>query len=227
MNKKLRGKFIGRIARFLKDRSGLALTEFAYSLPIFTGLGMYGLETAHFTVMQMRVSQISLNLADNASRMGQSASSSSSKTVFETDVSQMLTGAALQGEGIDFTSKGRVILSSLERNALGQQYIRWARCFGGADHDTKYYNPETELRPFGFDGMGESGTKITAQSGTAVMFVEIMYDYEPLFGDLFMDARTIRHQAAFNVRDNRNIVLGVVSDGSTKASCGNLLTWLI
>ena len=43
--------FLGRLRR---NQSGLALTEFALSIPIFTGLGMYGTETAYRAVAQMQ-----------------------------------------------------------------------------------------------------------------------------------------------------------------------------
>ncbi|VAW03264.1 hypothetical protein MNBD_ALPHA04-102 [hydrothermal vent metagenome] len=213
-------KFKGILTRLAKNKSGLALTEFAYSLPIFTGLGMVGLETAHFTVTQLRVSQAALNLSDNASRMGQATSSATARTVFEGDVNQMLTGMQLQAANIDLFEKGRVVLSSLEMNGDGGQWIHWQRCAGDKTTYTSAYGPEnTGSSGTGFAGMGESGNEITATSGSGVMFVEVFYEYEPLFGDMFYTDRVIRHQAAFNIRDTRNLSVGIGSDGETASTC--------
>ncbi len=212
-----------QLRRLLGDRRGLALTEFAYSLPIFTGLGMYGLEVAHFTVTQMRVSQAALNLADNASRMSQANNSQIAGRVYESTINQVLAGAGLQGEQIDLLQNGRIILSSLERTfGVNVQFIAWQRCKGAANYTTKYYNPDTQTRPSDFDGMGLEGTKIQAQQGEAVMFVEIIYDYEPLFGTLFYEDKVIRHQAAFNVRDDRNLATLVAAD-ATASRCNVFL----
>ena len=122
----------GILTRLARNKSGLALTEFAYALPIFTGLGMFGLETANLTLTSLRVSQAALNLSDNASRMGQAIANSTSRTVYESDVNQMLTGLGLQAGDIEILERGRVILSSLERNGDGGQWIHWQRCKGKA-----------------------------------------------------------------------------------------------
>ncbi len=213
-------RFKGFLSRLARNKSGLALTEFAYALPIFTGLGMVGLETAHFTVTQLRVSQAALNLSDNASRMGQSTSSATARTVFEGDVNQMLTGMELQAANIELFEKGRVILSSLEMNGDGGQWIHWQRCAGDLDTYVSAYGPEnTGDTGTAFAGMGEAGNEITATSGSGVMFVEVFYEYEPLFGEMFYKDRVIEHQAAFNIRDTRNLTAGVGDDGETPSAC--------
>ena len=47
-------------------------------------------------------------------------------------------------------------------------------------------------------GMGPSGNKIKAADGTAVMFVEVSYDYTPLFPGV-IPAKRLRYESAFNV----------------------------
>ncbi|SIN98666.1 hypothetical protein SAMN02745824_2542 [Parasphingorhabdus marina DSM 22363] len=213
----------GILTRLARNKSGLALTEFAYALPIFTGLGMFGLETANLTLTSLRVSQAALNLSDNASRMGQAIANSTSRTVYESDVNQMLTGLGLQAGDIEILERGRVILSSLERNGDGGQWIHWQRCKGKANYQSDYGTEDTGATGTSFAGMGEAGNEVTASDGTAVMFVEIIYEHEPLFGDLFYQNKIIRHEAVFNIRDNRNLGAGVVADGEPAATC-NLYT---
>jgi hypothetical protein len=53
--------------------------------------------------------------------------------------------------------------------------------------------------------MGAASARITAPPSAAVMFVEIVYDYPALFGTMFIPARTIRYEASFVVRDDRDL----------------------
>ena len=51
---------------------------------------------------------------------------------------------------------------------------------------------------------GNGSNTITALEGTAVMFVEATYDYQPLVDTGFFDPPTIRYESAFNVRGRQN-----------------------
>ena len=51
-------KFRNFAAELRSDRSGLALVEFAISLPFFMGLAVAGLETANYAATTMQVNQI-------------------------------------------------------------------------------------------------------------------------------------------------------------------------
>lgn len=210
------------LARRLRgDTSGLALIEFALSLPIFMGLGMFGTEVAWFAVTSMNVSQVSLTIADNAARMGQTATSSSSKTIYRSDVNAIFAGAAKQGENIDLLQNGRIILSSLETlGSSGKQTIRWQRCKGMKQYDSDYGPENTnEASNKDFVGMGPAGSEIRAEAGDAVMYVEIFYEYQGLFGDTFIADRVIKYEAAFPIRDNRNLTGTVGNDGDPDPTC--------
>ena len=61
------------LRRFAASRSGVAATEFAVILPFMLGVGLMGLEVANRTVVQMRVSQLAIHIAVNASRFGDTA----------------------------------------------------------------------------------------------------------------------------------------------------------
>lgn len=228
MSHKLQSPKRSRIVRLLskirRDQRGLALIEFAYSLPIFTGLGMFGIETAYFAVTTMKVSQAALNLADNASRMGQTITGTASPTINESGVIDVMAGVKLQTDAIDLLEHGRVVLTSLEVQPDGQQFIHWQRCKGGydkgADRDSKYLDDADEdgdPDPT-FAGMGAAGQQVQAVDGSAVMFVEIEFKYQPLFQNLFLGERIIRQEAAFNIRDDRNLGAGLFNDADADDS---------
>ena len=214
-------RFGRRLKRLRRDNRGLALIEFAISLPVFLGLGMFGIELANYAVTSMNVSQISLTIADNAARMGQTSSSSTTKTIYRSDVNSIFAGAAKQGENIDLTGHGRVVLSSLETVPdLDRQVIHWQRCTGSGAYESRY-GPEftNEVTDPSFVGMGPTGREIRAPIGDAVMYVEVFYEYQGLFGDMFLGNRLIRHEAAFPIRDDRNLEPGVADDGAPDPVC--------
>lgn len=195
-----------RLLRKLRqDTSGLALIEFAFSLPIFMGLGFYGTEVANLAITQMKMSQIALNMADNASRIGTLNSTLGAKVITEEQINDVFQAAAIQAGQAGLYQDGRTILSSLEVNAAGGQTIMWQRCKGMEFKNSNYGQEGTGATGTGFAGMGPAGDTIKASNGTAVMYVELHYTYHPLFGSMFMNDRELYQEAAYTVRDSREI----------------------
>ncbi len=194
-----------RFARRLRgDTSGLALIEFAFAAPLVLGMGMFGTETAFLVITHLQVSQIAMQVADNASRVGEE-NVLNARQVFERDVAETLIGAEKLGETIDIFEQGRVIISSLQRNPDGGQWIAWQRCRGAKVHNSSFGVQGAGSSGTSFPGMGVPGRYITAAPGTAVMFVEVAYDFESLTPLGLFDGREIVYTAAFNVRDNRDL----------------------
>lgn len=207
--------------KLLSEKSGVAMVEFAISLPFFIGVGMYGIELTNLTITNTSMSQIALNLSDNASRIGQTSSSSITPSITESDVNNVFEGARLQSRSLNLFDKGTVILTSLEQDANGNQLVRWQRCQGALEKRSKYgaqgRNGTTDPS---FTGMGEPGRQVRAGNNIAIMFVELRYEYTPLFGDLFIDKRILSQEAAFTIRDNRNLSAGIINpNNSTVAQC--------
>jgi Flp pilus assembly protein TadG len=210
-----------RLYRSLKrDRSGVAMLEFAFAMPLVMGVGCYGLETANLALINLRVSQIALALADNASRVG-TYSSLTSQQLREVDVNDIFSAARYQGDGIDLTTNGRIILSSLENvqqsyDTAAVQRIHWQRCLGtksGTGYDSTYGTTTTaagttatltNAGTTATSGMGDSGAQVTAPGGSGVMFVEVNYLTKPLFGTWLTSPARIHYVASFIVRDRRD-----------------------
>ena len=218
--------------RLHRDRTGAALLEFALGLPVLLAMGGYGVELCNLAVTNMRVSQIAIMLADNASRVGAYQASAASYQLQEGDINDILQGARLMGQGLKLTTYGRVTISSLEniqRSDLGDtaavQRLHWQRCIGmmsgypaqGAPTVPVYdstYGQATPLATAGTDATaGNAGQKstgigstpvVTAPSNNGVIFIEVNYQYQPLFGTMFASKTIIHYVASFLVRDNRD-----------------------
>ncbi|WP_336986431.1 hypothetical protein [Altererythrobacter aquiaggeris] len=182
------------------------MTEFALVLPVLLGAGLMGLEAANQAIIQMKVNQIAVQVADNASRIGDT-SFLASKKIYESDINDVFTGAnILGGSALDIFENGRVIVSSLEV-VPGQdddQYFHWQRCKGVKNH-TSRYGAEGFGAGGGFKGVGPSGEEVRAYDDEAVIYVEISYDYQPVVSSSFSFAETISASASFTVRDKRDI----------------------
>lgn len=191
-------------ARLRADTSGLAILEFAYSLPLLIGLGGFGIEMSNLAIVNTRISQAAMALGDNMSRVG-IASTLSATQIREADVADSFIGMKKQTGDLKLTEKGRVILSSLERNPTDGQWIHWQRCVGKKVIGSTYGPQNTGSTGTSFPGMGPVAARITAPPDSAVMYVEIKYDYQPLFTTMFIPARVITYEASFIVRDNRDL----------------------
>lgn len=200
--KKRAGDLAKRMASLRGCTSGLALTEFAFSLPILLTLGLVGLETSNYAMAHLRVSNIAMLAADNAARVRDS--------IDEADVIEVLLGAKMTGQGIDFANNGRIILSSIEPNSAGNagastgQWIRWQRCDGRKNVASRYGAQGTGQNDATLPSVGTGTNVIAAQSGTAVMVVEVVYDYQPIIPNTLLNGREIRYESAFNVRQRTN-----------------------
>lgn len=225
----------GRLTRALtRDLSGVVMVEFATTLPFLVLTFLGGTELAHYTVTKMRVSQLALQIADNGSRMGTTSLTSGNQQVDENDIKDILTGAGVEASGLDLYNRGRVIISSVEPdpNNAGKNRIHWQRC-RGVKNVTSSYGVEGAAN---LTGVGPTGQKVTAITGSstttdsAAIFVEVVYDYQPLFSASLVPRITMDEIGSMMVRENRDYsgpngsTTGLYNaNGITAATC-NLFT---
>jgi hypothetical protein len=238
-------KFDLRMFKRLKhDQSGLAMVEFAVSLPFFMTLTIGGFETANFAYTVMKLNQLTINVADGASRIGSGDDALAARRVTERDINDIFAGAIREGRSIllegqaSYTDPGTgavelrgnalVVLSSVETvesfNPSAQRFrIRWQRCLGKPVlYQSSYGNPITAVS---IENIGPAGQTIRPLDGNAVMFVETQYLFKPtiLNGFSKLTERKISQTAAMIVRDRRDYVGGVngvhPAAGSTASMC--------
>lgn len=210
---------LSRAVRLLAaDRSGLALVEFAMSFPLLLLMATSGLELANYVVTTKRIGEIAGMVADNASRMGSQAVITN-QPVSEAEINDVFTGADLQGGRLNLARNGRIILSSLQRNNDNGQTIKWQRCFGSLNQASAYGTQGTGATGTSFTGMGPTNNQVAAAQNTAVMVVEINYEYQRLLPLIKLPLSTIRDVTAFNVRDSRDLAMPQNTENVTASTC--------
>lgn len=207
-----------RNSRLAGDSRATVMIEMAFCIPLMVLLGLGGLEMANLTLSNTRISQIGLSAADNASRIAV-GSNLSLPRVREIDINEVFTGAEKQAGGLDLKARGRIILSSLERNDDDGQWIHWQRCYGDLPVQSSFGKEGDGKTGTGFKGMGRAGAEVTAPLGSAVMFVEIVYQYKPLAYGNWLGPRTIRSTAAYNIREGRDLDQIYPTAGVTASKC--------
>ena len=246
----LKARLSRALARLRRDERGLALIEFAFTLPLLLLVGLTGIEVANYAIANLRVSQIAMQMADNAARVRVSMD--------ETDVNEVMVGAKTIGANIDFANNGRVVLSDLEPRSAGSpagpgQWIRWQRCYGAKNVVSTYGVPKTSAgttisngteassgapsdqtksvptdgsTPTPTTGMGPAGNQVASVNGSALMFAEVFYDYQPIVSNRLLGSQTLHYTAAFNVRQRNDQVIKNVTNLPTSgiSACSRLGT---
>ncbi|MCW2394655.1 MULTISPECIES: TadE/TadG family type IV pilus assembly protein [unclassified Sphingobium] len=194
----------GFLARLIRAHRGVAAVEFALTAPLILGLFLAGAELTNFAITRMRVSQIALHVADNASRIGTNQLNAP-PLISESQINDLLIGANMQSGSLDLATNGRIIISSLEPvanpNPEPKKFrIHWQRCFGAKNWTSTHgVQGDTDL-----PAMGETGKQVTAPDGGSVIFVEVAYDYTPLISASIVPTTVIVDTAAMTVRDDRD-----------------------
>lgn len=192
------------LRRLARETSAVTVIELGVSLPFLMVIALGSMEMVNLGILHVRLNQLAISVADNASRAKQSVVGGA-PMFREYDVNQVFTGAALSVEDLNFSANGRVILSSLETNSSGGQWIHWQRCWGNKTYVSRYGVQGTGATGTSFAGMGQPGGVVTVESPYAIMFVEVAYQYKPIFFGTVFKPMLIRKDAAMYVRDDRDL----------------------
>jgi hypothetical protein len=219
------------LKRLNGNQSGLAMVEFAISLPFFVGLTVGGVEIANYASVVMRLNQIALHTADNAARIG-TTTALGNKVISEVQIKDVFEGAMRAGEQIalggshSYVANGQtqkrgntlIILSSFEQVAAFDPVtplyrIRWQRCGGGASfYKSNYGDP---AKTDSATGIGPTGRQVSPPPDGSLMFVELQYYFKPMIVNGFspLTDRTINQVASMVVRDARDTTSAPSGDG--------------
>lgn len=186
------------LRRIAADHRGVAFIEFALGLPLLLGATLMGLEVAWMALANQKVNQLAAQAADNAARVV--------NTIDETNISEIMTAARVNGEKIGFLDHGGVVISSIQLNAAKNgQWIRWQRCAGSASPASSYGKEGKGQNDASLAGIGSGTPKMKAGPGVAIIVAEVRYEYQPLISDGLYGRKILTAETAYVVRQRNDL----------------------
>jgi Flp pilus assembly protein TadG len=154
-----------RLARLVRDRRGIAATEFALILPILVMFSAGTIEYSRLIMINQKLQSGAFILADLTAR---------DKTLSEEQLENIFLAIDNVIQPFDFASDGKAIVTSVGVDASDDAEVNWQR--------------EGEGDLAATSEIGEAGGTATlpddleVSEGETVIAAEVFYSFEPLFG---------------------------------------------
>jgi|GEM_PF-920648 len=197
-------------ARLLaRDASGLAFIEFAYTLPIFVGFGLVGMEFTNVVLARQKTERIAATVADLVA--------SNQVPPNERQIGDMFAAVPQIASPFEFENGGNVIITAVigiynRDNDQVENKIAWQRCMTADSHPSKVGSQWTDTNDIADGPSVELANDIELLQNQMVIVSEVFYPYEPLItqsivkglvpeNNLFRETATFRTrgQAIMNV----------------------------
>lgn len=137
------------------------MVEFALILPLLTTISLGIYETTNYVMLNAKLNEIATGVANWVSDQTSTAT-----------ITDCLIGANLMGKDYDFTNKGEVMVTGLQRvGTTSSQKLVWQQGSVGATSQITA-NPSTQQ---------VQSAPFTILLATNVIVVEVTYDYTPTF----------------------------------------------
>ncbi|AOL23496.1 hypothetical protein Ga0102493_112483 [Erythrobacter litoralis] len=191
------------------DASGLAFIEFAYTLPIFVGFGMVGMEFTNVVLARQKTERIAATVADLVA--------SNQVPPNERQIGDMFAAVPQIASPFEFENGGNVIITAVigiydRDNDQVENKIAWQRCMIADSHPSKVGSQWTDTNDIADGPSVELANDIELLQNQMVIVSEVFYPYEPLItqsivkglvpeNNLFRETATFRTrgQAIMNV----------------------------
>lgn len=168
------------------NERGMAAVELAFAVPIALGLTLNGVEITRYVLLHQKTERASMTVADLVSQ---------GEVLSVDDLTNIFRAGAFITEPFDFNANGAMLVTSVV-GSPGGAVVEWQRAFG--------QNPQSSS--FGNQGSPASlPTGFVVSDGESVVFAEIFYNYDPMFGGNPMlgglvGSNTVYHYAVFRPR---------------------------
>ncbi len=169
----------------LRAREGIAALEFALNLPLLLILGFGGFELSRYLLIQQKTDKIAYIVADVIAQ-------STSSTLSNAQITQILTAAAQVMQPIPFGADGFVIVNSVTKTGTAAPKVSWQRTGGGT-----MTRPSIVGQP---NGTATLPGGITLVDKDNVIVVEVFYRYTPMFGGSYVASQQLYRNAIYKPR---------------------------
>lgn len=202
-------KTIAFARRLARDASGLAFIEFAYTLPIFVGFGLVGMEYTNVVLARQKTERIAATVADLVA--------SNQVPPNERQMGDMFAAVPQIAEPFPFENGGNVVITAVigiydADSDTVQNKIAWQRCMFPDSLASEIGSQWTNTNDIADGPSVNLANNIELSQNQMVVVSEVFYPYEPLItqsivkgivpeDNLFRESATFRTrgQAIMNV----------------------------
>jgi hypothetical protein len=172
------------IRRIGRDSRGIAAVELALVAPLLIGLLCGTVEVTRLVRSHFEAAQMAATVADVIARY---------ETVTDASIQGIFGASSTVMGADDFTSKGRVVLSSVTKAGANDAPVVSWQCLGGG----KLAATSSVGR---VGGAAQLPADMAIDGGDNVIVAEVFYRYQPIFSLLPIAERTIQKTSVFRPR---------------------------
>lgn len=188
-------RMIQTMKTFKQEAAGVALLEFAFTLPVLLAVFFAGVELTRYVIILQKVDKTAYTIADLVTRSAPATSYPASSGELDRDEMDDIFATfddLMQPFG-DATS-GIVVVTSIERPVgVATPIVRWQVAGGGTltgqisnvnRLSTALITPAVRNTPVNFDGDIDTAFTVAGpmEEGENIIIVETFYQFDPLFG---------------------------------------------
>lgn len=174
-------KILCWIAPFRRDVRATISLELAFAVPVLAGLLMSGVEVTRFVLINQKLERTAATMGDLISRMPE---------ITEGDITSFFGASDQVMTPYDVRRDGRVIISSIARDAAGPEII-WQRTYGLLPAASRFGDTgDPAILPVGFE----------VRNNENVITAEVFYDFEPIMMSGVLDPSQLYSRAVFRPR---------------------------
>ncbi len=183
--------------QFLKDKSAVAILEFAMLLPVLLLLTVGSFEVGRYALLTQKIDRISATIADLVAR---------AEALTADEVDNLLDATDYLAQPFEFNNSGMVVVTSIVGRDGQEPIIIGQRSRGAiAGEASKIGSDGGEAT---LPGVFTDGTGQTLADGEGVIVTEVFYSYVPYFagaggnftGASFLGESVMYRQAFFRPR---------------------------
>lgn len=185
-----------------RDTGGMALVEFAYTLPLFIGFGLVGLEFTNVVLAHQKTERIAATLADLVA--------ANQVAPNERQIGDMFEAVPEIARPFGFGAEGNVMITAvigLEDQAVGEvrNKVAWQRCLRSGSHQSRIGRQWSGSNDI-IDGPSVNlpGALELGQN-QMVIVAEVFFPYRPVMGAALVEGilpenNTFTETATFRTR---------------------------
>ena len=170
------------IRNIRKDSRGSVAVEVSVAISILAALLLAGVEVTRFVMLNQKLERASATMADLVSQ---------AETLTEADLVSLFTATGFVLDPFDLAGDGRIIVSSISKQAGTNPQINWQREFGsGAGSSSFGAEGGDATLPAGF----------VLRDGESIVVSEAFYDFVPVFTGQLLTSATLDTQSVVRPR---------------------------